>query len=166
MCVCVHARVCVSHLPFQPGEQHEADLWPLGLWFHHVPVSRVMRLTYVGCCCVCIWPISDSTRSSYPHTHMHTCTWNTARTAHFWIHKSMSFCSNECVVKFVGMKRVSAFLLYMHVQQCVCVCVYFNTSTSPVSDLMQVWGQPAILSSDTTNHRKASVIALATPVTT
>lgn len=132
VCPCTH----VSHLPFQPGKQHEADLWPLGLWFHHVPVSRVMRLTYVGCCYCCVWVhISDRWQRAWStgqHTHIHIQTQASEillALVTFWIHKSASLHCKSMLVNLMNW-RVSGFQSFTCMSHSVCVYIHTFTQVS------------------------------------
>lgn len=138
-----------THLPFKPTQQHEADLcvsmraWvcpicpfsqassmkltsdPLGLWFHHVPVSRVMRLTYVGfCCCVCVCEctlqISDSLQD--PPTNGDTNKILLSVLTSGSIHQRLSVIMSMLLNLMVWqLKRFQSFT--SHACSTVCVCV-------------------------------------------
>lgn len=122
-CVCV--CVCVSHLPFQPGKQHETDLSPLRIMVPPCASEQgdEIDLCALLCVCECVYMTNIWQHKIYLPTH--TCKWFTACTAHFWIHTLMSLCFNEHVVKFIGTKseKMSLFqFTFMFNSVCVCIC--------------------------------------------
>ena len=70
-CLCVCVCVCVCPIcPFSQRSSMRLTFAPLGLWLHHVPLSRVMGLTCVCLGCACIeYTTYTHTLTRSPKTH-------------------------------------------------------------------------------------------------